>query len=709
MFTQLEPREVHTEGVLESNAFTIKANGKAFKVLIDGLYSDKVRSIIRELWSNAFDSHIEAGKGDLPFDCQLPTIWEPYFRVRDYGVSLTHEGVMRLYTTVFESSKEGTNTQVGKLGLGSKSPFAYTDTFTVTAWLNGEKRVYSAYIGSDSVPMIALLGTEPSDEPQGLEVAFPVKSSDINTFHTAADRVALGFDILPNTFDVKLDPPVSEARYSGAGWKLCDSDEGMSALAKQGCVVYPIDPNAVVGATEHQRAFLHSPLFIDFAIGELEIAASREGLGYDAATCANILRAVDRISVELMQQLEEQFSHLNTYWEACEFYSQLVTGYGIPKPVLKVLEKMRFRGRELADKWYISDKDVRKIESVVANGKRRRNSGGWDGNTQFYVNPRDSLVYFQDTSKKITCIKERLKYHYQSLGSSRHLIIVRGEPGSMDLKRTWVSLGRPPKFYHVADLPLPPRQKKVRQTLRVKRFCPSSYHNWKETDIDPADGGIYVPLSRNVAQRIIGEQTEDKPNHQVETTIATLKSLGVLPDDVAVYGIPATLRRLQKQSNWRCLWDIAAATMEVAFDAAAIARHNALRKFLSELHYMEIGSMCLHWREGGLVPEHIGPAYVLLRDYSAIAIEADELAHHQHYAKLVPILSEFEIDTPAAGTDLDLSQQIDDVLAAYPMLDLALNVSVNEDRAKTLLDYVNLIDNHVIPSNTVSDSAEEAA
>ena len=104
----------------EKAYFTIAANGKAFRTLIDGLYSNKIRAVIRELCSNAADSHIDAGQ-TKPFKVSIPTSLDPVFRVRDFGTALRHDQVMHLYTTIFQSTKEETNTQTGQLGLGSKS------------------------------------------------------------------------------------------------------------------------------------------------------------------------------------------------------------------------------------------------------------------------------------------------------------------------------------------------------------------------------------------------------------------------------------------------------------------------------------------------------------------------------------------------------------------------------------------------------------
>ena len=63
MFTQLEEREVITSGVRETNEFRIKANGKAFKILIDGLYSSA--KAIQKLALEASDRGLYAQEKDL--------------------------------------------------------------------------------------------------------------------------------------------------------------------------------------------------------------------------------------------------------------------------------------------------------------------------------------------------------------------------------------------------------------------------------------------------------------------------------------------------------------------------------------------------------------------------------------------------------------------------------------------------------------------
>ncbi len=106
--------------------FCIANTAGAFMTLSSGLYNDKIRAIIRELCCNAWDALVMAGKRGVSFEVHLPTDIEPTFRIKDWGVGLSHEDVMVLYCTYFQSAKTSSNETVGALGLGSKSPFCNT-------------------------------------------------------------------------------------------------------------------------------------------------------------------------------------------------------------------------------------------------------------------------------------------------------------------------------------------------------------------------------------------------------------------------------------------------------------------------------------------------------------------------------------------------------------------------------------------------------
>ncbi|CCV12981.1 hypothetical protein [Mesorhizobium sp. STM 4661] len=224
-----------TGGISETKAFGFEMNGFAFHTVISGIYADKLRAPFRELATNARDGH--AAKGNLyqPFDVFLPSKLDPTFKVRDYGISLSHEEIMGIYTTMFASTKRGSNEATGMIGLGSKSPFAYTSVFTVIAYLGDYKRTYSAFIGTDGVPQIALLDMCQTTEPDGVEVSFPVKVEDVDKFRNIAPDVLFGFDPFPNILNEQFVRPAPVTLYQGMA--------GLSTMLR----LYRLEPNSWLG------------------------------------------------------------------------------------------------------------------------------------------------------------------------------------------------------------------------------------------------------------------------------------------------------------------------------------------------------------------------------------------------------------------------------------------------------------------------------
>jgi hypothetical protein len=314
----IQPLE--TDGFGETRNFAIAATGKAFRNLMDGLYSRKIEAVVREISTNAYDSHTEAGTRDRRFLVQLPTTWKPTFSVRDYGVGMPHRQVMERYSTLFDSTKDQSDEQVGMLGLGSKSPFAYTDGFTLRCWDGEYRRTYASYLGQGGVPMISLADTSPSTEPRGAEVSFPVKHADVPKFAEAALRVYKGFSTpplgLPQDLYAKLQPPV---RVEGDRWAMVSRDwlPGSRLWALQGCVLYPLEIEQVEKDASAVRVFQYvaNSIVLDFDIGELEFTPGRETLSYSDRTLTNIAKRWTEFRRTVAESYEDRFADCATGFE----------------------------------------------------------------------------------------------------------------------------------------------------------------------------------------------------------------------------------------------------------------------------------------------------------------------------------------------------------------------------------------------------------
>lgn len=161
-------------GNMAGESYAIKTSAAAFRILSDGLYSNKILAVVREVTCNAWDSHIEADKQDVPIDI---VISESEFIVKDYGVGIPHDKITDIYTSYFGTTKEENDGVTGGFGLGSKAPFAYTDNFIVTNIYDGIKRTYVARISSDKhgVPEFVKMNEGKTEECNGLEVMVPLK------------------------------------------------------------------------------------------------------------------------------------------------------------------------------------------------------------------------------------------------------------------------------------------------------------------------------------------------------------------------------------------------------------------------------------------------------------------------------------------------------------------------------------------------------
>lgn len=299
--------------------FKIAASKEAFKILSSGLYNNKKLAIIRELSCNAYDAHVAAGKKDVPFEIHLPTAWESFFSVKDNGIGLSHDEVINLYTTYFGTNKSESNDFVGALGLGSKSPFCYTEGFTVTSRYQGKTRIYSCFIDQNGMPAVQLQEeNDTPDEVNGLEVMFPVNQNDIWEFENQAKTALEFFDPKP-ILNTSIECDSYEYIVKTSKWGLRkdrQTKHGSGIRAIQGMVQYAVGAIDESRLSTTQEAAIRLPLDIFFNIGDLAVAASRETLSNDERTIGNILKELDGIKESLLQSVKDEITKCTTHWEA---------------------------------------------------------------------------------------------------------------------------------------------------------------------------------------------------------------------------------------------------------------------------------------------------------------------------------------------------------------------------------------------------------
>lgn len=163
--------------------FDMTKTAKLFHMLSSTLYSNKISSIIRELASNAYDSHKMKCNLDTPFVLTGPTFENPVFEIRDFGVGLTQQEAEKTILCYLGSSKDSTDDFIGGWGIGSKSPFAYASTYEVTVFKDGYEVMFTCWKDENGIPNKAVINEGSTTEQNGVRMRVPVEISDIRNFN----------------------------------------------------------------------------------------------------------------------------------------------------------------------------------------------------------------------------------------------------------------------------------------------------------------------------------------------------------------------------------------------------------------------------------------------------------------------------------------------------------------------------------------------
>lgn len=307
----------------KSKAFSITASPKVFKILSSDLYTNKIRAVVRELITNMIDAHALNGNPEK-FIIQVPGRLDPRFVCRDFGPGMSDFDIQGddnspgLYNSYFSSSKAESNDFIGGFGLGSKSPFSYTDTFSITSYHKGEIRGYVAYMDGDGPQIKPTFVKEmgPNDKT-GIEIVVPVEEKDFSNFAYEVSYIMRPFKDLAiiNGLDREIDYFPDFDDYYGVNPERYWPDRG-GLYAIYGGIVYPIDG---VIRDRNWLSIRNEVNYIKFPMGSLDIAPSREALSLDDRTRKNIIERVKELSEkafnEDVKRFKESTSPRHTYRE----------------------------------------------------------------------------------------------------------------------------------------------------------------------------------------------------------------------------------------------------------------------------------------------------------------------------------------------------------------------------------------------------------
>jgi hypothetical protein len=294
-------------GNIKSNSVSIDAANLDFiiNIISSGLYSKPIESFVREIVSNAWDAHVEAGNNSpIALELGLNTEGQYFCKIQDFGVGLSPERFNSVYKNIGSSTKRGTNGQIGGFGIGRFSALSYSNVVRIISVFDGTEYMYLMYKDNNKLS-IDLLYSKPTELPNGVSVEIDVKNHDVDKFVEAIKIQLSYFDNLVVIESIPNKPYGIENKFNDSNIKkyknFCantfDSHINRTVSILLGKVQYPL---RFTSLNKFYDSFIKNyPIALNFEIGDLGVTPNREELLYNADSIGKIETALDASILEI--------------------------------------------------------------------------------------------------------------------------------------------------------------------------------------------------------------------------------------------------------------------------------------------------------------------------------------------------------------------------------------------------------------------------
>ena len=340
-------------GILDENM------GDVMELFRKKMYKNPKLAVIREYATNAYDAHVEANIAHTPILIVAPTLEHPTLRIRDYGKGLSADEIRMVYIQYGNSTKRESNSFTGCLGIGCKAGFAYGNVFTIISYYNGTRYTWVASATTGDAGTASLIDETPCGMHEtGIEIQVSIKPSDIEDFNGHIEKLAPYFTVIPTVENLEITP--IEYAEEGDTWRLLPDtaqsgnnwrrDYG-NTKALMGNIVYPVSTDDMgSNLNESIKSILScSNLIIDYPIGSLDIAGSRETLEYTQRTIDNLSIQATQVLKDMASKLQDGVNDATNHWKASIY--AINTTNGLPSEIKKgVLKQLKYQGQDILEK-----------------------------------------------------------------------------------------------------------------------------------------------------------------------------------------------------------------------------------------------------------------------------------------------------------------------------------------------------------------------
>ena len=344
-------------------------------LLSSNLYSAPERSFIREIVSNAWDSHVEAGTTDVPV---LVRIGKDSVTIRDFGTGLSPERFEEVYCNIGSSTKRESNDYIGGFGIGKFASLAVSNTVEIISYYEGKAYHYMMIKDGNRITnnLITVLDTE---EKNGVSVTVN-GLHDMNKYYNALSYIVF----FPNVYvngDNKAEADVLNNTKIKHFKNFAFASNVINHKLLIGNVLYPLDTSIV---NNELWSFINNikntGVVIRFNIGEIEVTPNRENIIYSENTIKLINNRIKEACEEITAQVQSNFKkdydniiewansmqyrlYYDFFDNSCETCTKVFHTYKYIFDSSSIIESVTYKGQKLS----------LKIASVLRNILNSRN------------------------------------------------------------------------------------------------------------------------------------------------------------------------------------------------------------------------------------------------------------------------------------------------------------------------------------------------
>lgn len=304
-----DQKNVLIGGTGKTESFGVTNDPVLMGMLSTGLYQKPMRTMIQETMFNAWDAHRMGNCQDKPIDIYINDT--SGLIIRDYGPGIHKKEIHPIYCIYGNSTKRDNDELTGGFGLGSKSPYAYADSFTVTSHHEGFKGMYVMNRVSEENqggPGRSTIFEDIPTSESGLIVTIPLKNDNDMTRAYLYVKDILYLSGIKARIHFKDETPeeIFAETIPAGEWIVDENSHKNQLFAVYGGVRYEIindDAYKAEFSFVQKMANLMGNMYIGFKPSTLTPLPSREGLNLNERTVTTIKNQLELMEENFRQML----------------------------------------------------------------------------------------------------------------------------------------------------------------------------------------------------------------------------------------------------------------------------------------------------------------------------------------------------------------------------------------------------------------------